>query len=336
MTCSLGVLTIVMCAGLYFLPSIKEGLVVAAITGLDGTGEETTIEIEEVVLDKEELNIELPEHIQGQDVEIINDYVNHTIYVQFAQGVENYSDNYVVRGSSNHIANLSYYKEGDAGVLEINLDKACEYSYSYKSNFLCMKIMDLHDVYEKVVVIDAGHGGKKPGAVKKDIKEKTINLDIVLKIKELLDQVDEKKVKVFYTRLEDENPSLAERVDMANKLDADLFISIHNNASGSGTFTGENGTLVMYSQDDTGELTSKELAQICLDNVTASAGSKNMGLLRGDHIYIIKNSEVPVALIEVGYMSNTTELNKLIDPEYQRQVAEGVYNAIMQAFEEGF
>ena len=297
--------------------------------------QETSIQIEENLVQKDKLNIELPENMQGKDVEITNDYVNHTVYIRFSKGVDNYSDNYTVRGSSNHIANLSYYKEGEAGILEINLDKACEHFYSYKDGFLCMEFKDLHEVYEKIIVIDAGHGGKQPGAVKKDICEKYLNLDIVLKLKELLDEVDEKKLKVFYTRLEDVNPSLAERADMANKLDADLFISVHNNASASGKFNNENGTMVLYSPDENDD-SSKRLAQICLDNVNASTGSKNLGLVKADNIYIVRASKVPVALIEVGYMTNTKELNNLCDPAYQKEVAQGIYNAIMQAFEEGF
>lgn len=336
MTGCFGVLTVVMCTGLYFLPTIKESLVVAAETVSDLTSQESVIQIKEtVILNDDKLNIELPDGIEGKDVTITNDYVNHMVYVRFAKGVDNYSDNYVVRGSSNHIANISYYKEGEAGVLEINLDKACEHFYSFKDGYLCMEFKELHEVYEKIVVIDAGHGGKQPGAVKKDVYEKYINLDIVLKLKELLDEVDEKKLKVFYTRVEDVNPSFKERADMANKLEADLFISVHNNASGSGKFDDVNGTMVLYSPDENDDA-SKRLAQICLENVTASTGSKSLGLVKADDIYIVRTSEVPVALIEVGYMTNTAELNNLCEPEYQQKAAQGIYNAIMQAFEEGF
>ncbi len=328
-------LTILMCAGLYFMPDIKSGVAFAAELLPAVLSQETDIIIDSnQVLSGKKLNIELPEGIEGKDVQITNDYIGNTVYVRFAKGVDNYSDNYAIKGSSNHIANLSYYKDGEAGILEINLDKACEHLYSFQGNFLCIEFKDLHEVYEKVVVIDAGHGGKMPGAVKKKIREKDLNLDIVLQLKELLDDVDEKKIKVFYTRLEDVNPSLAERVEMANKLEADVFISVHNNASASGKFNNENGTMVLYSPDETDE--SKRLAEICLENVNATTGSKRLGLVKADDIYIIRNSEVPVALIEVGYMTNAKELENLCDPVYQKMVAQGIYNAIMQAFEEGF
>ena len=58
--------------------------------------------------------------------------------------------------------------------------------------------------------------------------------------------------------------------------------------------------------------------------------------MEGDSIYIIRTSEVPVALIEVGFMTNKDELEKLNSDVYQRETAEGVYQAVLRAFEEGY
>ena len=339
-TCTLGFFTVMMCVCLYFMPTVKGGFLAAVETMPENIQQapitESKVEISDTVVVKDEkLNIELPDGNDGDDVQIVNDYVNRTVYVRFAKGVKNYSENYVVRGSSNHIANLSYYRDGEAGVLELNLDKVCEHFYSFEDGFLCIEFKDLHEAYDKIVVVDAGHGGKMPGAVKKNIIEKNLNLDIVLKLKEIVDKADNESIKVLYTRLEDVNPSYADRVGLANKLEADLFISVHNNASSSGKFNEENGTMVLYSPDETDD-SSKRLAQICLDNVTASAGSKRMGLVKANDIYIVRESEVPVALIEVGFMTNTKELDNLCSDTYQYKVAQGIYNAILAAFEEGF
>lgn len=333
-TVCLGVLTVLICVCLYMLPSTKEEL--ALMLGF--MEQETAIEIIEgnVGIEKGQLNIELPENVDGKDITITNDYLTQTIYVRFANGVDNYSERYSVKGGSKHIAQLSYYKEDGAGVLEINLDKVCEISYSYKEGFLCMDIVDPHEMYDKIIVVDAGHGGRNPGAVKRGVHEKKLNLEIVLELKELLDELEDKGIKTYYTRVSDTGPTLMERVDLANYVDADLFISIHNNSSNSGLFNNENGTLVLYSPEDEGTYSSKRLAEICIENVTESTGSKDLGIVDGDSIYIVRTSEVPVALIEVGYMTNTTELKNLQDTEYQKKVAQGIYNAIMQAFEEGF
>lgn len=328
------VLTVAICISLYYLPSVKDNVVFWSRL----IGKETPIEIEDgtAEIEKEQLHIELPEGIDGKDITITNDYLTQTIYVKFAQAIENYSENYSVKGKSDHIANMSYYKEGDAGVLAIQLDKVCEISYIYKGGNLCVNIIDPHDIYDKIIVVDAGHGGRMPGAVKKGIYEKTINLEIVRQIKEVFDEADDDSLKVYYTRLDDTNPSLMERANLANCVDADLFISIHNNASNTGFFNNQHGTLVLYSADDEGELNSKRFAEICMEHINNSAGSVNLGFADGDDLYVVRNSKVPAVLIEVGYMTNTTELDNLTNPEYQRKVAEGIYDAVMQAFEEGY
>ena len=61
-----------------------------------------------------------------------------------------------------------------------------------------------------------------------------------------------------------------------------------------------------------------------------------MGLVEGDEIYIIRTSEVPVALIEVGFMTNQEELNLLNSTDYQKKAAEGVYDAVLDAFAKGY
>lgn len=337
-TSCMGVLTLLVCLCLYFFPNIKQTIVLAAETMAGANVQELDIQIQESGAAKEQkqLNIELPEGVEGKDITITNDYFTKTVYVRFAKGVDDYSNEYSVRGSSNNIASLSYYKDGEAYVLEIGLDKACELSYFYKDGYLCMELVDPHEIYDKIIVIDAGHGGRQPGAVKKDIYEKDLNLDIVKQIKEVFEEAGHDNIKIYYTRLTDTNPTLEERVDLANNLNADLFISIHNNASSSGRFTDENGTMVLYSPGDEGSYTSTRLAEICLEHVTESTGSTDLGLVDGDYVYIVRTSKVPVALVEVGYMTNTDELENLQDAEYQRKVAEGVYNAIMAAFEEGF
>jgi N-acetylmuramoyl-L-alanine amidase len=187
------------------------------------------------------------------------------------------------------------------------------------------------------VVIDAGHGGNAPGATKQGINEKDIDLAIVLKVKELFDEAGDESVGVYYTRTDDSNPSLEQRVDMANKAGADLFISVHNNSTKSGRMSSINGTAVMYDEEKASEEKgSMQLAQICLEEMTSALGSTNKGIVKGHEIYIIRTAEMPVALIEVGFMTNQDELNELNDDAYQKEAAQAIYNAIYRAFQEGY
>ena len=81
---------------------------------------------------------------------------------------------------------------------------------------------------------------------------------------------------------------------------------------------------------------SKHLAHILLKKTTEALGSKNMGLVAGNDIYIIRTSEVPAALVEVGFMTNPKELANLTDKKYQKKCARAIYEGIMQALEEGY
>ena len=277
----------------------------------------------------------MPQDLPEDELEVENDYITQTVYIRFAGGVDDYFEQYGIKGSSDHIASLSYYKDGDEGVIALMLDRVYELSQEYRSGSLYLDFVDPHDIYDKIVVVDAGHGGKMPGALKLGISEKDIDLAILLKLKAMFD-ADDENIGVYYTRTTDANPTLDQRVQLANKCDADLFISIHNNSSATGNFTSTKGTQVMYSESDDAKLSSKHLAQICLDQVCKSLGSTKRNLLPGDSIYIIRTSKVPVALVEVGFMTNYEELDQLNDAAYQKKAAKGIYQAIKQAFEEGY
>lgn len=280
-----------------------------------------------------DVEITLPAGSAVGDVEIEPDYGNKKVYIHFAKADESYSTEQVKKGNSKYISGLSYENEGNGGVLTVSLNTACEYFHSFKDGRLMIDFKDVHEVYDKIVVIDAGHGGSEPGAIRKDINEKQLNLEIVLQIKALFDEVDESKVKVFYTRTEDKHVPLKERSQLANELKADLFISIHNNSQGEEEFSEYNGTMVLFSEGGLKE--SKTLARKCLTHVLKNTGSKDQGLIQGDYVYIVRSSEVPVALIEVGFMTNEAELDNLASETYQKKVAKGVFDAIMEALEEG-
>lgn len=342
-TAFVAMICIAFCGLSFFLPQIHEQSVLAAQENFDLLDTKESAKYEgqnpqDIVFDEEnvgaQLKIELPPGIAMEDLRISNDYLTQTIYIKIPVDSEDYFADYSVRGSCDHIAAISYYREGAKGVISFSMDRVFELSQEYEEGYLYLDFVDPHEIFDKVIVVDAGHGGRAVGATKLGISEKDINLAIVLELKKLLDE--DENIGVYYTRINDTNPTLDQRVALANRVEADLFISVHNNASSKGILTNEQGTQVLYSQSDTSQLSSKRLAQICLENVVDATGSNNMGLLKGDEIRIVCNSEVPVALIEAGFMSNREELELLNTQEYQQLVAEGIYEAIQQAFEEGY
>ena len=186
------------------------------------------------------------------------------------------------------------------------------------------------EVYDKVLVIDAGHGGKDGGALSQGHQycEKNINLDILLKLKELLDK---ENIKVYYTRTEDTTVFLRPRVTLANEVDCDFFISIHSNASDA---SWPNGTEVLYYDKSSKGVKNKDLGQIFLGGLDKLIPLRNRGLVQehNDAVFILDKATVPAILIEVGYVTNNNDMNYLKEPENQETIAQGIYNGIMQAY----
>lgn len=207
----------------------------------------------------------------------------------------------------------------------------CGYKYSLESGNLAVSIGKPGEIHSKVVIFDAGHGGIDPGAAKKGIKEKDINFKILnTYVKEYFKESD---IKVYFTRETDIKVDLYERAAFASKIDADMFISLHMNSNNSSSI---NGTEVYYSKDNNttteSGFNSYQLAKALVNDLSIALNSKNRGSIKSDFI-VIKHNTVPAVLIELGYMTNDTELSKLTDETYQKKTAETIYKTITRLFD---
>lgn len=283
----------------------------------------------------QQLRVELPAHVSKDDVKIENLYAQRKIDIDIPGADQNYLIRYPMLGSSDHIEDLDYYADADGGILELSMEHVYELSLDWEGHYLYIDFISPRDIYDKIVVIDAGHGAGMPGAIVDGVQEKDIDLEIVKELKKLFDLSEDDRLGVYYTRLDDSNPVFADRSGLPNDLDADLFVSVHNNSYPSDTSI--HGTAVLYDEKkETDGNSSKHLADILLTQMTEELSSKNMGLVKGNDIYIIRTSEAPVALVEVGFMTNPGELADLQNKKYQKKCARAIYNGIMQALEEGY
>lgn len=337
----LAVMTVAVCAMLPYLPQLHTREVEAREERLaEEEFAASQIEMQNLGIKEDsagsgkrgQLRLQLPKGVDGSRVRVSNDYVTQTVRIELPETDAAYFSSEPIAGSSNHIDTLCYVQNGDESVIEIVMDRVYELDTEYDTEFYYFDFLTPQEVYDKVVVIDAGHGGWAPGAIKQGIKEKDIDLAILLELRKIFEESDE-NIGVYYTRTDDSNPTFDQRVQLANKSDADLFISIHNNSTRSGRMSNTSGTQVMYAESSED---SRRLAQICLEKVTEGLESRNKGLVEGESIYIIRTSEVPVALIEVGFMTNQEELELLRTESYQRRAAQSIYSAIQQAFAEGY
>jgi len=217
------------------------------------------------------------------------------------------------------------------------------------------------------IVVDAGHGGKDPGAIGKGgLREKEVVLDIA---KGLTENLEKAGMKVIMTRTKDEFISLEDRTKIASASNADLFVSVHANSSRSRS---AHGLEVFYlreldyskKQDEIFQKNFEErltkfsmdkdsaaLKDILMDmmtqykkgeskhlaeHVSASAperiNAKNRGI-KSSGFFVLRNTLIPAILVEVGFLTNADEEALLRDSAYRKKVAEGLTKSVLDYVE---
>lgn len=180
----------------------------------------------------------------------------------------------------------------------------------------------------KTVVIDPGHGGYDSGAVgPTKIKEKDVNLAVALKLGALLQA---QGINVIYTRVDDNvswtndiTNDLQTRCDIANKANADFFISIHSNSADSSSAVGSE---TYYS---TKKPTDSSLANIIQKNLIAQNNLIDRGV-KNANFYVINNTNMPAVLEELAFISNPNEEKLLNNSDFQTKSATGLANGILE------
>ena len=174
-----------------------------------------------------------------------------------------------------------------------------------------------------VVAIDAGHGGRDPGATAGDVLEKDINLLLAEKLQRLVDA--EADLTAYMTRTLDLFVPLEDRIRLAEEAGATIYISVHVNSF----VTDEaHGVETIVSDQHALDGDSWVLAELLQDAVTEATGARDRGARSQDSY--MHRTELPAVSVEVGYLTNPEERAKLLDPAYQDQIAQGIFDGIKQ------
>ncbi|BBB93473.1 MAG TPA: N-acetylmuramoyl-L-alanine amidase [Methylomusa anaerophila] len=189
-----------------------------------------------------------------------------------------------------------------------------------------------HKLSDKVIIVDAGHGGIDPGANRPGVLEKEINLAVALMLKDILNQsgakvvlsrqtdidlsteCDNEKVRGRYHR------DLTARVEMAEESDADLFISIHANAVANAQRRG--AEVFYYAKSEPSKVLSNSI-QTELGKITPAASAASTA-----DYFVLRRNKIPAALVEIGYITNKEECALLQSPEYQQKLAAAIAKGI--------
>ena len=171
-----------------------------------------------------------------------------------------------------------------------------------------------------VVMIDPGHGGKDPGAIGiGGLREKDVILPISKKVAEILRK---NGVNAVLTRNTDYFVSLKGRVVMAERRDADLFVSIHANSMGLSR-PDINGLEVYYYNS------GKGLADAVRKGITRKVKIRDRGIRRA-RFYVLRKTSMPAILVETGYVTGREDASKLKQTSFRNQMAEGIADGILR------
>ena len=233
-----------------------------------------------------------------------------------------------------------FYLQGD-GVYARNIVTIDGKKHAFQENGLW--IAEVPDPvnygnYKNVVFLDPGHGGRDPGAVYNGLREKDLNMSIYRKLRSELE-------KLGYTVLTSRDSDVyvdyvTERSEMVNKTDADVFISIHFNATGVPGANRSGVETYIYEPDDDIKprinkvahdnpirlSESKRLADNIHNSVVSVAGANDRGV-HGANYAVLRETVKPAVLVELGYM-DSPEYKKISDDKYQNKLVEGIVTGL--------
>ena len=193
---------------------------------------------------------------------------------------------------------------------------------------------------KRSIFLDPGHGGSDPGAVSGGVREKDLTLSVYNKVSSKLASLG---YTVLTSRNVDKDVDLVERAEQANNANADMLLSIHFNAGGRGVARGIE-TYYYQSQADRVPKINKEnhnnaerlersrkLANKVQQNLLYQTGANNRGVKRASFT-VLRETSIPSILVELGFIDNPEERNKIKTNEYQERLANGIVDGIVEYY----
>ncbi|KAB3530025.1 N-acetylmuramoyl-L-alanine amidase family protein [Alkaliphilus serpentinus] len=198
---------------------------------------------------------------------------------------------------------------------------------------LILELKNTNKYRELLIVIDPGHGGKDGGATSPNlkIKEKDLVLDVSKRLNELLLEAG---FRTYMTRTDDTFVELKDRPGVANQLGADLFVSVHANATGKSSINGIENYYYPSEKNPEDNRDNKTLATIFQNTMTTILGANSRRLEGVEAFVVTRETKMPAVLTEMGFLTNPEEEAKLATDAYRQKVAEALFTSIVKYYDE--
>ena len=193
---------------------------------------------------------------------------------------------------------------------------------------------------KRAIFLDPGHGGSDSGAVSNGLREKDLTLSVYNKVSSRLASLG---YSVLTSRNTDKDVDLVSRADQANKSNADMFLSIHFNAGGRGASYGIETYYYKARPEYTPAINkdkhndperlekSRKLAQKIQQSLVSKTGAYDRGVKR-ETFAVLRETSIPSILVELGFIDNREEANKIKTNEYQEKLADGIVDGIVEYY----
>jgi len=286
-----------------------------------------------------DLQINLPSGVNYSDVQNEDRYYDDQFAIILPGDYRNYYMSNPLSASNDVVSDISViYNNNNETEIIVSTTKLQGYKLEENSGFIGVSIGNPRDIYQNIVVLDAGHGGTDPGAIRSlngvTINEKDINFSIMYNRTKKYFNAEDSNIKVYYSRYNNTKVDLYERAAFAEEVGADLFVSLHMNANNG---TSIRGTEIYYSDVNNSVseigLRSKGLATIFINSLPSMVGTKKRDI-RSQAYVVVKYNTVPAILVELGFMSNKEDLALITNSSFQENAAKSIYDVLCNVFDE--
>lgn len=288
------------------------------------------------VLDKASCEIIMPKP-EGLTASMISDednYFNHNFVIRLQGDYTSVINNSTITNTSSAVTGINVSLNGNETLITVHTSKLQGYEYGLDDTNFYINVGNPKEIYKNIVILDPGHGGAANGAQYFGTKEKDLNYKILYTIGKKYFNQDTTRLKAYYTRINDVDMSLSDRAAFASKYGADIFVSLHMNAS---TTKSAHGTEVYYSSSNNSPnavgLTSKLLADTFAEVIPSRLGTVKRGA-RAERYTVVHKNTVPAVLIELGFLSNESDYSLLSDANFQENAAKTIYETLLKIFED--
>lgn len=214
--------------------------------------------------------------------------------------------------------------------ITVQTKKIQGFKLSEQDGNIIINIANPSKIYDKIVVLDPGHGGSDPGAIHNRTREKDLNYKILYTYAKTY--FEKSDIKVYWTRTTDQLVNLYELAAFSKEVEADLYISLHMNSSVS---SAANGTEVYYCKLNKNKtasgLDSKKMAKLMYNKLVSKLKTKRRGVHSANFV-VVKYNSVPAILIELGFLSGNKDYKKLTKSSFQKKSAKTIYETVDYIF----